>query len=454
MKNVLIVDGDRDLRHRISRSLRRSGYRITAAADFTTANKIITSQLFDVIISDTRIQGGNLSDLIIAGRMNKNTMMIVAAAEDSVERAVQAVREGAVDIIKKPFSSSELEVKVQKAIELKRLRQEADCLRGERNIIYRAENFIGESPVIKRVFEIVEKVAKSNFSVLLTGEAGTGKELIAGAIHYNSLRPGGAFVKVNCAALSEQLLERELFGYKEGAFSGADQQRIGRFEQADGGTIFLDEIGEIGLATQAKLLRLLEEREFQRVGNGSKIRVDVRILSATNKDLMHEIEEGRFRADLFYRLSVVTINIAPLRERRGDILLLTYFFLRKFCGDMKKKITEIHPLALKHLTEYSWPGNIRELENTIERAVIMAKGDTIKPEDLSLPFNREWFEGNYDHIPIPLGGIHLEKVEKALVVKALKMCDWTKEDASKLLGITKKILEHKIKRFGITHPSW
>lgn len=453
MNNLLIIDKDSDLRKTISNFFQKNGYDIEEAYDFNTAAEMIENNVFDVIISDTSISGGTL-DTLLGFNKNNNSMVIISAEQDSIISTVKAIRGGAFDYIRKPFSIPELEVKIEKAIELRRLKQETDSLRGERNIIYKTENFIGESPEIKKVFELAGKVAKSNSSILLTGETGTGKELVAGAIHYNSLRPEGAFVKVNCAALPLQLLESELFGHEKGAFTGADKQRIGRFEQANGGSIFLDEIGDMSLATQSKLLRVLQEKEFQRLGSNRTIKVDVRLISATNKDLMHEIEEGRFRADLFYRLNVVNIHIPPLRQRRGDIILLTYFFLKKYCGDLKKKIKEIHPLAIKQLTEYSWPGNIRELENTIERAVLMADGDIISPEDLHLPCQMDIFKYDYSTIKIPPSGLDLEEVEKGLILQALKLCDWVQKDASKLLLVSERVLNYKIKRFGITHPRW
>ncbi|UCB45463.1 MAG: sigma-54-dependent Fis family transcriptional regulator [Spirochaetota bacterium] len=453
MNNLLIIDKDSDLRKTVSNFFKKNGYAIEEATDFNNASKMIKKNAFDVIISDTGMSEHTLYDLLEFSK-DKNSMIIISAERNRIKNAIQAIRDGAVDYIRKPINVSELEIKIEKAIELKRLRQEADSLRGERNIIYKTENFIGESPEIKKVFELVRKVAKSNSSVLLTGETGTGKELIAGAIHYNSSRAERAFVKVNCAALPVHLLESELFGHERGAFTSAEKQRIGRFEQADGGTIFLDEIGDMSLTTQSKLLRVLQEKEFQRLGSNRTIKVDVRLISATNKDLIHEIEKKRFRVDLFYRLNVVTITMPPLRHRRGDIILLTYFLLKKYCHDLNKKIKEIHPLAIKQLTEYSWPGNIRELENTIERAVLMADGDTITPEDLHLPYQMDIFKYDYSTIKIPPAGIDLEEVEKGLILQALKLCDWTQQDAAKLLKISKRVLNYKIKRFGITHPKW
>jgi DNA-binding NtrC family response regulator len=283
---------------------------------------------------------------------------------------------------------------------------------------------------------------------------GTGKELIAGAIHYNSNRADHAFVKVNCAALDKEPLESELFGHEEGAFPGAEKQRVGRLEQADGGSIFLDEVGAMSHSTQTKLLRVLTDGEFERIGGKLTHKVNVRIIASTYMNLYKEIEEGRFREDLFYRLNVVTLHVPPLRERKGDIILLTYFFLKKFCNDMNKSLKELHPRAIKLLTGYSWPGNIRELQNAIERAVLMSEGKTIRPEDFGLPYKMEPIEEISAYIRIPPGGIRLESVEKELILQALKMSDWVQKDAAELLGISSRVLNYKIKRFQIVHPQW
>jgi DNA-binding NtrC family response regulator len=453
--NLLIVEQDKTLRERVSRFLRKAGFDMEEAGDYRSAVSCIERSMFDVIISEVALQGGSFFDFLDQEKSkNKNSMIIVTSVRDTMRDAVRAMRAGCYDFIQKPFGIPELEIKIERAVQQRSLQLETDHLRGERNIIYRAENFIGESQQIKNVFKIVDKVARSNSSVLLTGETGTGKELIAGAIHYNSFRQDKPFVKVNCAALPEQILESELFGHEKGAFTGADKQRIGRFEQADGGTIFLDEIGDMSMATQAKLLRVIQEKEFQRVGSNKTIKVDVRIISATNKDLLHEIKENRFRSDLFYRLNVVSINIPPLRERRGDILLLAYFFIKKFSGDLKKKVKELHPLAIRQLTEYSWPGNIRELENTIERAVLLAEGEVITRDDLHLTYQTDLSRWDFGSIRIPSNGICLEEVEKQLVLQALKMCDWVQKDAARLLNVSERVLNYKIQRFGITHPRW
>jgi DNA-binding NtrC family response regulator len=455
MANLLVIEPDQSLRDRMVEHFMNRGFLIEQAPTYSEARSFLEQSMFDVVISSSNLQDCNICELFEEDSpVSANTMVIVTAENKNLNAAVNAIRKGAFDLVRHPLCLNELQIKVGQALEVKRLKNELQNLRGERNIIYHPKNFIGESRNIRRVFRIVEKVAQSNSSVLLTGETGTGKELVAGAIHYNSFRRDNPFVKVNCAALPDQLLESELFGHEKGAFTGADKRRIGRFEQADGGTIFLDEIGDMSLTTQAKLLRVLQEKEFQRVGGNQTIKVDTRIITATNKDLYHEIEQRRFRQDLLYRLNVVTIEIPPLRERKGDILLLTYFFLKKISGELKKKNKELHPLAIRALVEYSWPGNIRELENTIERAVLMSEEDTIYLEDLNLPQQQNSVEWDVDAIRIPATGIHLEEVERKVILQALKMCDWVQKDAARFLGISQRVLNYKIKRFNITHPRW
>ena len=302
----------------------------------------------------------------------------------SVSTAVEAMKHGAFDYVQKPFEIEEMEVKVEKALELKRLRNELDYLRHEQQASYDFERIVGRSEPLQKVLGVVRKVAKSNATVLIRGETGTGKELIAGAIHHNSLRAARNFVKVNCAALQENLLESELFGHEKGAFTGADRQRIGRFEQADGGSLFLDEIGDMSASTQAKILRVLQEHEFERLGGTRTIKVDVRLIAATNRDLPAMVASGQFREDLYYRLNVVTIEMPPLRERKEDILPLAGWFVRRFSSELKKQLDGLDPEAQKMLMRYNWPGNIRELENAIERAALLAESALIRSEDLRL----------------------------------------------------------------------
>ena len=455
MSKLLVVNKDTRFCDSVLKYYRTRDHEIEAVQDHDSAVKLLGEAVYDIVIYDTSLSNGNSSAFIKEVKtLSANTFVILTTnGKDSI-KAVQAMEDGAFDFIEVPVRLPELEVKVNRAIKVRRLQHEMDSLRGERNIIYNANNFIGESPEIRKIFSIVEKVSPSNSTILLRGETGTGKELIAGAIHYNSDRAKQAFVRVNCAALPEQLLESELFGHEKGAFTGAEKQRIGRFEQADGGSIFLDEIGDMSLLTQAKVLRVLQEREFERVGSSQTINVDVRVIAATNKDLLKEIEERRFREDLYYRINVVTIDVPPLRERKGDIILLAYFFLKKFCGDLKKPLLELHPRTIKMLTEYPWPGNIRELQNTIERSVLMCECQTIRPEDLGLNFQLERVENEHNYFRLPPGGIRLEEVEKELIMQALHMSNWVQKDAAELLGVSSRVLNYKVQRFNITHPSW
>jgi transcriptional regulator with GAF, ATPase, and Fis domain len=304
------------------------------------------------------------------------------------------------------------------------------------------------------VLDIVKKVAKSNTTVLIRGETGTGKELIAGAIHHNSLRNARNFVKVNCAALQENLLESELFGHEKGAFTGADKQRIGRFEQADGGTLFLDEIGDMSPSTQAKILRVLQEHEFERLGGTRTLRVDVRLIAATNRDLPAMVQAGQFREDLYYRLNVVSIEMPPLRERKDDIVPLANSFIQKFSGELKKRIEGLEADAQKLLMRYNWPGNIRELENTIERAMLLAEGRAIASDDLRLGEAPAAGNGR-EHaaiVKIPPTGIPLEDIERHALVEALKMSNWVQKDAAELLAISPRVMNYKIKTLGIEFP--
>ncbi len=299
---------------------------------------------------------------------------------------------------------------------------------------------------------MVRKVAKSNTTVLIHGETGTGKELIAGAIHHNSLRSARNFVKVNCAALQENLLESELFGHEKGAFTGADKQRIGRFEQADGGTLFLDEIGDMSPSTQAKILRVLQEHEFERLGGTRTLRVDVRLIAATNRDLQAMVAASQFREDLYYRLNVVSIEVPPLRERKDDIVPLATAFIGRFSGELKKKIDGLEPDAQKLLMRYNWPGNIRELENTIERAMLLAEGHAISTPDLRLGETSTTGGRETPIVKIPPTGIPLEDIERNALVEALKMSNWVQKDAAELLSISPRVMNYKIKTLGIEFP--
>ena len=320
---------------------------------------------------------------------------------------------------------------------------------------------VSKSPEIRDIFKIIKKVAKSNATILIHGETGTGKELIASLIQFISDRADKAFVKVNCAALPENLLESELFGHEKGAFTGAYKTRAGKFEQADSGTLFLDEIGDMHLAMQAKILRVLQDREFTRVGGNKTLRVDVRVIAATNKNLLDEIDEGNFRADLYYRLNVVTLDVPPLRERREDILLIADFFLRKYSQEIRKTVTEFDEETKALIQNHSWPGNIRELKNLIERAVLVSEdGDLITPEDLAMSGKDYFAAGGRDRRKrsedelISFDTLNLETVERETILKALQMSKWVQKGAASLLGVSPRALNYKINQHDITHPSW
>jgi Nif-specific regulatory protein len=407
-------------------------------------------------VSDLRMGGSDGLDVLRTTRTTHPTSsVILMTAFGSVSTAVEAMKNGAFDYVQKPFEIEEMEVKVEKALELKRLRHELDYLRHEQQENYDFDKIIGGSDSLQRVLGVVRKVAKSNSTVLIRGETGTGKELIAGAIHHNSLRAGRNFVKVNCAALQENLLESELFGHEKGAFTGADRQRIGRFEQADGGSLFLDEIGDMSPSTQAKILRVLQEHEFERLGGTRTLKVDVRLIAATNRDLPTMVGNGQFREDLYYRLNVVTVETPPLRDRKEDILPLAMHFIRRFSQELKKKLDGVHPEAQKMLTRYNWPGNIRELENAIERAALLAEGHQIAPDDLRLGDQAQTPGSSRDSISvvrIPPSGVPLEQIERQALVEALRMANWVQKDAAELLSISPRVMNYKIKTLSIELP--
>ncbi|MBE3064880.1 MAG: sigma-54-dependent Fis family transcriptional regulator, partial [Spirochaetes bacterium] len=434
MSTFLIVDQDENRSADICSFFRSIGHSLYEAPDYPSAMSQLGQRDWDVVVSSVAISGGTIHELIQAvKRKNPDTAVIVHADLETTQEGLKAVQEGAFSIVQNPFSIPELSFQIKRALEKKGQKSVPSSLAGLYRDVYQPYNFIGESAEIRKVFRIVNRVAKTDSSVIITGETGTGKELVAGAIHYNSSRAGGHFVRVNCAALPEQLLESEPFGYEKGAFTGADRVRIGRFEHASGGTIFLDEVADMSLFTQAKVLRVIQEKEFERLGSNTTVKTDVRIISATNKDLMDLMRRSLFREDLYYRLNVVTIRLPPLRERDGDIALLIQFFLKKYSAEMNKKIKGIEPGAMKMLTGYHWPGNIRELENAMERAVLMAEGDGITTEDLNLFFAGEGPQRSDERIRLPAAGIHLEDAERELIEQALERCKWVQKDAARLL---------------------
>ena len=419
---ILVADDHDSLRRGITRALSESGHDVEEAANGNAAIEQLHRGQFDVVLRDLKMGGSNgIEVLRTAKALHPTTAVILMTAFGSVQTAVEAMQIGAFDYVQKPFEIEEMELKIDKALEVRRLKHEIDYLRHTRPDIYDFDRIVGASGALHRVLDIVRKVAKTNTTVLIRGETGTGKELIAAALHHNSLRANRNFVRVNCAALQENLLESELFGHEKGAFTGADRQRIGRFEQADGGSLFLDEVGDMSANTQAKILRVIQEREFERLGGTRTISVDVRLVTATNRDLDEMVATGEFREDLYYRLNVMAVDIPPLRERKEDIGALAQTFIRRFCGEIQKTVTRLDPAADKLLHRHHWPGNIRELENAIERAVLLAEGDVITSEDLRLGDLTPTVEGSKiaSVVKIPPTGIALEEIERQAVVEAL-----------------------------------
>src|SRR5512138_1738736 len=353
MGRILVADDHDSLRRGIVRALSDAHHEVDEAPNGNVAIEKLHEGQYDVVLSDLKMGGSDGMDVLrTAKQLQPGAAVILMTAFGTVNTAVEAMKIGAFDYVQKPFEIEEMEVKIEKALEMRRLKHELEYLRGTQSDIYEFDKIVGSSSALQRVLDIVKKVAKSNTTVLIRGETGTGKELIAGAIHHNSLRAARNFVKVNCAALQENLLESELFGHEKGAFTGADKQRIGRFEQADGGSLFLDEVGDMSPSTQAKILRVLQEHEFERLGGTRTLRVDVRLIAATNRSLANMVASGVFREDLYYRLNVVSVEMPPLRERKEDIVPLAEFFIRRFTGELKKKIDGLHPDAQKMLVRY------------------------------------------------------------------------------------------------------
>jgi Nif-specific regulatory protein len=455
MARILVADDHDALRRGLALALSAAGHEVEEASNGNAALERLHESYFDVVVSDLKMGGSDGLDVLRTTKaLHPTVSVILMTAFGTVNTAVEAMKSGAFDYVQKPFEIEEMEVKIEKALELKRLRHELDYLRNEQQETYDFEKIVGNSEALQRVLGVVRKVAKSNSTVLIHGETGTGKELIAGAIHHNSLRAARNFVKVNCAALQENLLESELFGHEKGAFTGADRQRIGRFEQADGGTLFLDEIGDMSPSTQAKILRVLQEHEFERLGGTRTIRVDVRLIAATNRDLPAMVSAGGFREDLYYRLNVVSVQTPPLRERKEDILALAMSFLRRYGNELKKRLDGLEPDAQKLLMRYNWPGNIRELENAIERAALLAERSVVTADDLRLGDAAQGSTMSRESavVRIPPTGIPLEDVERQALTEALKMANWVQKDAADLLSISPRVMNYKIKTLKIELP--
>jgi len=445
---VLIVDDERNTREVLGRFL-RPNYDITLAEDGGIALNILKKNEFDLVLTDLRMPGADgLAILDAVLKKTPSCPCIVFTAYGSIETAVDAIRAGAFDFVTKPINFERLEILLSRALESKRLKDENIDLKKRLDTRFGLENIIGKSAVMQGVLETVRQVAPSRSTVLITGESGTGKELIAQALHQLSER-SGKFVPVHCAALSANLLESELFGHEKGSFTGAAEQRKGRFELADGGTLFLDEIGEIDLSIQVKLLRALETRSFERVGGVETIHSDVRVVTATNRDLKAMISEGTFREDLFYRLDVVTIKLPALRQRQEDIPLLVKHFLNEFSRENSSPAVSISEDALSVLCAYEWPGNIRELRNCIERMVVLSRETQLQLENVPVHIREKSSPGLRDKIFVH-ATLDLEKNEKLLIVRALDECKGNRTAAANKLGISRRTLHRKLNEYGIS----
>jgi len=456
MAHILIVEDDINLGQVIFQELKKHHHDVELVENAEAALVRVNKYIYDLLLTDLKLPGMDGIELLKRVKAaNQTTVVIVMTGYASVDTAVVAMKNGAQDFIQKPFGLHELVQKIDDALAIKRMRNEIDYLRHtQEGVIYRTSDIVGASSALKKVLTMVEKVAKADSTLLVTGETGVGKGLIAGAIHHNSNRANNNFVQVNCAALPQNLLESELFGHEKGSFTGAVRMRIGRVEQANMGTIFLDEIGDMDIGLQSKILRVLEEREFERVGGEKTLKVDVRVIVATNQDLRTLVKQGRFREDLYYRINVVNILIPPIRQRKDDIEPLVSYFIRKYCMEFNKPDMGIDAQALSSLTDYDWPGNVREIRNCIERAVLLAEGDVIRRQDISILQPGNHLPASPDSSDSDMSLSSLAVSEREMILDALKKNDWIQKEAATALGISKRVIHYKIRKYGITHPRW
>ena len=465
MATILVVEDEPKMLRLLELNLAEDGYKTLSAPDAEAGLKLLRKETVDLIVTDLKLPGMNgLEFLQAAKRINASLPVVVMTAYGTVETAVEAMKAGASDFVLKPFSLEEIKLKVRKELDVGQLREENRDLREALGRRYEFKNIVAHSPRMQEVLATVERVATTNATVLLGGESGAGKDLIARAIHQHSRRSSGPFIKINCTAIPENLLESELFGYEKGAFTGAASSKPGKFELADKGSMFLDEIGDVPPAIQVKLLRVLQEREFERLGGTRTLKVDVRLIAATNRDLRAALEDGTFREDLYYRLNVVPISIPPLREHKEDIPYLVDHFLERFAQEFGKPITAITPAALRVLTEFHWPGNVRELENIIERAVALSSGTVLDVADIHLD-RRPGVAGTETAqitslasgapgsgtglAALPPEGMTLEQFEDEIIREALRRAAGNKSQAARLLGLSRNALRYRLSKMGV-----
>jgi DNA-binding NtrC family response regulator len=448
MPTILIVEDEAKMRRLLELNLGEDGFTTLSAGDAESGLKLLRENTVDLVVTDLKLPGmDGLEFLQTIKRQNAAMPVVVMTAFGSVETAVEAMKAGASDYVLKPFSLGEMRMVIRKELDVHNLREENRSLREALGKRYAHPNIVARSPKMQEVLAMLERVAPTNSTVLLGGESGVGKDLIARAIHEKSRRASGPFIKINSTAIPENLLESELFGYEKGAFTGANNSKPGKFELADKGTLFLDEIGDVPPATQVKLLRVLQEREFERLGGTRTVKVDVRLIAATNRDLREALEQGTFREDLYYRLNVVPIDIAPLRQRKEDIPELVNLFISRFAADSGKPVKSITPEAMQILVNYHWPGNVRELQNIIERACALAKGTVLEAADIHLDVRpAKAANGTSGFLP---EGMTLEHWEDEMIREALRRANGNKSQAARLLGLSRNALRYRLSKIGI-----
>jgi len=458
MERILVVDDDPEIRGSVADVLRQAGYDVEEAKDGKKAIKCIDAGSYDLVLTDLNLP--KLDGMKVLRHVldeSPDTICVILTGFGTIKGSVEAIKMGAFDYISKPVKSDEIVIVVEKALKYRHLERENVLLKQQLRKKYQFENFIGDSKPIQKVFELIEKVADTDSTVLITGESGTGKELIAKAIHYNSYRRDNPMVVINCGAIPEELLESELFGHEKGAFTGAHKMRVGRFELANGGTIFLDEIGDMSPNLQVKLLRVLQEQKFERVGGTRTLEIDVRIIAATNKNLINAVNRSTFRQDLYYRLNVIPIKVPPLRHRKSDIPLLIDFFFKRIDPRKRNGISGFSSEAGDALVAYDWPGNVRELENMVERMSILANGDQVELEDIPESIKGKGARIEAVEVTIPKDGIvfdqAVEEYEKKLILEALNETNWVKTKAAKLLNINRTTLIEKMKKKKLAKPA-